>query len=144
MKRLKLNQRVIEDRIKLIEMHLQRLKGLQDLSPGRFALPKNFDVAAWNLRCALEATFHICAHVLSKIPGVRAIEYKEMAIEMGKQKIVPMKFAENQLHKMAGYRNRLTHFYFEVTPKEMYGIIQKNLGDFEIFMKCIKKLLVSK
>lgn len=141
MKEVKLDKKVIEDRMKLVEMHLQRLKGLQGLSPGRFALPNNFDVAAWNLRCALEATFHICAHVLSRIPGVRAIEYKEMAVEMGKQKIVPMKFAENQLYKMAGYRNRLTHFYFEVKPKEMYEIIQNNLADFEIFMKHIKKLI---
>ena len=64
-----------------------------------------------------------------------------MASEMGKQKIVPMDFAENQLYKMAGYRNRLTHFYFEITPKEMYEIIQHNLGDFDIFLKYIKKLL---
>ena len=42
---------------------------------------------------------------------------------------------------MVGYRNRLTHFYFEVTPKEMYKIIQNNLGDFDKFLKYIKKIL---
>lgn len=64
-----------------------------------------------------------------------------MAIEMGKQGFVPMGFAEGNLYKMAGYRNRLTHFYFEVSPEEMYKVIQNNLGDFEIFMKHIKKLM---
>jgi len=141
MTKIKIDKQVVEEKIKLIEMHLQRLKKMRDLSSGQFALPDNFAIAAYNLRGALQATFNICAHILARIPGVRAIEYKEMAIEMGKQKIVPMDFAENQLYKMAGYRNRLTHFYFEITPKEMYEIIQHNLGDFDIFLKYIKKLL---
>lgn len=52
-----------------------------------------------------------------------------------------MNFTKNKLYEMAGYRNRLTHFYFEVTPKEMYKIIQNNLGDFDKFLKYIKKIL---
>ena len=32
-----------------------------------------------------------------------------------------MEFAENNLEKMAKYRNRLTHFYFEVTPGDFFG-----------------------
>ncbi|MCD6086256.1 DUF86 domain-containing protein [bacterium] len=141
MKKIEIDKKVIEHRIKLIELHLDRLKELQGLTPGQFALPNNFDIAAWNLRCALEATFDICAHILSRIPGARTDEYKQMAIEMGRQKILPMDFAQKTLYEMAGYRNRLTHFYFEVTPEEMYDIIQNDLGDFEIFLKHIKKLL---
>jgi len=52
-----------------------------------------------------------------------------------------MDFAEEKLEKMARYRNRLTHFYLEITPKEMYGIIQHNLGDFEVFLKHIKRVV---
>jgi len=55
-----------------------------------------------------------------------------------------MNFTKNKLYEMAGYRNRLTHFYFEVTPKEMYKIIQNNLGDFDKFLKYIKKILEKK
>jgi len=138
---IKINKKVIEEKIKLMESHLKRLEGLKDLPPGHFALPDNFDIAAWNLRCALEATFDICAHILSRIPGVKMDEYKQMALEMGKQGIMPMEFAEQKLYKMAGYRNRLTHFYFEVTPREMYGIIKNDLEDFKFFMKNIKVFL---
>jgi uncharacterized protein YutE (UPF0331/DUF86 family) len=141
MKKIEINKEIIEDRIRLIERHLQRLKGLQGLSLGKFTLPNNFDVAAWNLRCALEATFDICAHILSRIPGVKVGTYAEMAEEMAKQKLLPQKFVKEKLIKMAKYRNRLTHFYFEVTPKEMHQIIENNLGDFEFFLKHIKKLL---
>lgn len=141
MKDIKIDKKVVEHRIKLIELHLQRLKKFQDLSKKDFALSMNFDAASWNLRCALEATFDICAHILARIPGARVGEYKQMAVEMGRQKVIPKDFAEDQLYEMAGYRNRLTHFYFEVSPKEMYQIIQNNLGDFDIFLKHIKKLL---
>ena len=30
---------------------------------------------------------------------------------------------------MAGYRNRLTHHYDEVTPEELFGIVTERLGD---------------
>lgn len=141
MKNLKIDKNLIVSRIKLIELYLKRLREMQNLSKGKFALPDNFAIAAYNLRSALEATFDICAHILSRIPGAQIDEYKQMAVEMGKQGLIPMDFAKNQLQKMAGYRNRLTHFYFEITSEEMYGIIQHNLGDFEIFLKHIKKIL---
>ncbi len=32
---------------------------------------------------------------------------------------------------MAGYRNRLTHFYDEVTPGELYSILTTKLPDIE-------------
>jgi uncharacterized protein YutE (UPF0331/DUF86 family) len=32
---------------------------------------------------------------------------------------------------MAGYRNRLTHFYDEVTPKELYTILTTETSDIE-------------
>lgn len=39
---------------------------------------------------------------------------------------------------MAGYRNRLVHFYHEVTDKELYSILKNNLIDMEDFVKEIK------
>ncbi len=139
--KLDINKKTIEEKMKRIELHLRRLEELKSLSGLQMADDKNFAYASWNLRGALESVFGICTHVLSRIPGVKIDEYKQMAIDMGKEGIVPMDFAEDRLVKMAKYRNRLTHFYFEVTPEEMHGIIQNNLGDFDIFMKSIKKLL---
>lgn len=42
---------------------------------------------------------------------------------------------------MAGYRNRMIHFYDEITKEELYDIISKKLGDIETFVKAIIKLL---
>jgi uncharacterized protein YutE (UPF0331/DUF86 family) len=33
--------------------------------------------------------------------------------------------------EMAGYRNRLTHHYAEVTPVELFAVVSNHLGDLE-------------
>jgi uncharacterized protein YutE (UPF0331/DUF86 family) len=141
MKDLKIKRETILDRIGIIENSLVRLGDLRSLPLNKFLDGENFAIAEHYLRYALEATFDICAHVLSRIPGAMVDEYKQIAVEMGRQKIVPMDFAEENLHKMAGYRNRLTHFYFEISPKEMHEIIQNKLGDFRALLKYFKKLI---
>ena len=141
MKHLKIKKDIILDRISIIEDSLRRLENLKSLTFNKFLDGENFAIAEHYLRYALEATFDICAHVLSRIPGARVEEYKQMAVEMGRQKVVPMDFAEENLYKMAGYRNRLTHFYFEISPKEMREIIQNKLGDFKILLKYFKRLI---
>jgi len=32
-------------------------------------------------------------------------------------------------------------FYAEISPEEIYGIINNDLGDFEIFLKAVKNVL---
>lgn len=36
-----------------------------------------------------------------------------------------------QLQKLAGYRNRMVHFYHEITEKELYQICPQELSDIE-------------
>jgi len=144
MRNLRLDKKIVLERIDIIQKSLERLKEFQSLSKGKFLLDKNFAAAEHYIRYGLEATFDICAHILSRIPGAYVGEYKKMAEEMGRQEIIPQKFAQSKLYQMAGYRNRLTHFYFGVGPKEMYGIIQNDLDDFKEFVKYIKPLLLDK
>ncbi len=73
------------------------------------------------------------------MPGGKVSGYKEIAKKLGEHKIVSSEFAKETLIKMAGYRNRLIHFYYEVTLDEMYHIIQNNLQDFDKFNEYIKK-----
>lgn len=117
MRKSPIDKEVIIDRLDHIQRSLERLGEMQNLTPGQFMLEDNFAIAEHYLRYALEATFDICAHILARIPGAEVGEYKVMAKEMGEQKILPRDFAEGPLQEMAGYRNRLTHFYFEITPQ---------------------------
>ena len=47
-----------------------------------------------------------------------------------------------KLEKMAGYRNRLVHYYKEISSEELYEILQNDLGDLEKFLKEIEKFLI--
>lgn len=102
-----------------------------------------FSLSQFYLRQALEGVFHIGEHILSRLNGGRATEYKEIAQLLGKRGIVEKHFADTKLKTMAGYRNRLTHFYAEVTPEEIYNILNNDLGDFDIFLKSVKEVLES-
>lgn len=105
---------------------------------------EKFAVAEHYLRRALEAVFDIGGHIISRFPyspGKRPKSIKEIAIELGKRGIVDSKFSERKLVEMAGYRNRLVHFYEEITPKELYLIITKDLNDLEIFAQSAVRIV---
>lgn len=124
-----------------IQKDLEKLRDLAKLSPSDFSLESNFVLAKYYLREALEGVFHIGSHILSRLPAGRATEYKEIAKKLGELGIVDKTFADAKLKDMAGYRNRLTHFYAQVTPEEVYRIIREDLGDFELYLAFIKNVL---
>lgn len=128
-------------RISGIQGDVEKLRKLAELPVEEFSVEDNFIKAQFYLRRALEGVFHIGSHILSRIPGGRATEYKEIALNLGKFKIVDRLFAETKLKTMAGYRNRLTHFYADVTPTEVLNILRNNLHDVETFLSAIKLLL---
>lgn len=68
------------------------------------------------------------------------VEYKEIAKALGNKGIITDKLAE-RLRLMAGYRNRLIHFYYEISDKELYLILKNNLLDIEGFVKEIKAFI---
>ena len=83
----------------------------------------------------------IGSHILSRIPGARPSSYKDIPRLLEKHKIIPSDFANSQLTKMAGYRNRMVHFYGEITEKEIYNIIQEELQDLDTFCDYIDEVL---
>lgn len=138
---LPLQREAIEPRLDGIQKELLLLRDLGDLTLKEFLEPINFDRAQLHLRFALEGVFHISSHLLSRIPGGRYTEYKELARKLGEVGIVSKEFATNKLVPMAGYRNRLTHFYAEIKSEELYKILRKDLDDIEEFLRAVKRVL---
>ena len=56
--------------------------------------------------------------------------------------ILPEKFIPT-LRKMAQFRNRLVHLYWDVDEEAIYDILQKDLGDFELFIRYILEYMES-
>jgi len=136
-----LNKQVLVSRLGEIKRCLTELQKFKDLSLNEFKSGYNFAISEHFLRRALEAVFDIGSHILSRIPGAGATTYKEIAFFLGKEGVLPESFARDKLVKMAGYRNRLVHFYYEVREQELYFILQENLDDIEKFCSYIAKIL---
>lgn len=136
-----LDQDTILKRTDGIQGELAELAKLAKIPFDEFKEGVGFKLAQFHLHRALEGVFHIAAHILSRIPGGQVSEYKEMAVKLGEFGIVDKEFANSSLREMAGYRNRIVHFYAEISPEEIYEIINKHLGDFNIFLKGVKDVL---
>lgn len=124
-----------------IQNELSELKKLAILSFEEFSSGDGHKLAEYHLHRALEGVFNISAHILSRIPGAQATQYAEIAAKLGEFGIIDKDFAENTLVKMAKYRNRLVHFYAEIKNDELYDIAKNRLGDFDIFLSAVKKVL---
>lgn len=144
MTNLPLNRKILINRLSEIEADLKELSQFQKLSLLEFKKGYNYAAAEHFLRRALEAAFDLSGHIISRLPlrpGERPEGYKAIAQSLGRYKIVPQSFAEGSLSQMAGYRNRMTHFYQEITKEELYQIIKEDLKDLENFCSYIKKLI---
>ncbi|MEW5901745.1 MAG: DUF86 domain-containing protein [Acidobacteriota bacterium] len=137
----KLNIPKVRENLSLIGSFLEKLGRLAKLSKREFLADERNPAAAESfLRRSIEAMFDVSRHILSKSYEFKSLEYKDVAQALGEKKIVSPGYAET-LVKMAGYRNRMVHYYKEIKPEELYDILQKDLGDIEKFLLEIEKFL---
>lgn len=112
------------------------LRGLRALPAGTLteflADPRNPAAADSYLRRALEALLDLARYLLAKAYGETAVEYRQVAFRAAECGIIAETEAARLFPKLAGYRNRLTHFYAEVTPEELFQILTLHLGDLEL------------
>jgi uncharacterized protein YutE (UPF0331/DUF86 family) len=137
MKEVPINVQLIEERLREIRDDIKELTFFKGMSLEDFKKGQNFAIAEHYLRRALQAFIDITTHILSRQPGPKPTGYKEAVLLLGELNIIPEDFAKEKLTKMAGYRNRLVHFYHLVTKEELFNIIQNNLSDLEEFCKYI-------
>jgi uncharacterized protein YutE (UPF0331/DUF86 family) len=95
-----------------------------------FSDSRNAMTAESGLRRALEALFDLGRHILAKGFGSGVTEYKEIATRLHEEQVLSDNDAR-LLMILAGYRNRLVHFYHEVAPDELYEICKNQLTDIE-------------
>jgi hypothetical protein len=80
-----------------------------------------------------------CSRKISRRPSTMVISSLNLAKVQENLNLIGV-FLE-KLEKMAGYRNRLVHYYKEISNEEIYEILQNDLGDLEKFLKEIEKFL---
>jgi uncharacterized protein YutE (UPF0331/DUF86 family) len=121
--------RVILERVGWTRSMLEKLGALPLASLDLFtADERNIAAAESYLRRALESLFDLGRHMLAKSFGQGVTEYKEIAVRLARLGVLENAEAD-RMREMAGYRNRLTHFYHEVSAKELYDISAHRASD---------------
>ena len=138
---LPIEKDTILKRINGIQRELVSLRKFAAMPLPEFSQDVNFTSSQLHLQRVLQGVLNIASHILSRIPGGQATTYKEMALKLGEFGIVDKSFAKEKLEKMAGYRNRLVHFYDEITAEQIYDILHNHLVDVEEFLKYAKEVL---
>jgi uncharacterized protein YutE (UPF0331/DUF86 family) len=94
------------------------------------------------LRRGLEALFDLGRHVLAKGFGEPVAEYEAIAQRLGERAVLDAAQVE-RLRAMAGYRNRLVHFYDEVTPAELYRILTEHVDDVRRLLDALRSWIAA-
>jgi uncharacterized protein YutE (UPF0331/DUF86 family) len=127
-----INLKVVSDSLELIATCLRDLRALPQSSLAEFLADRRNPAAAESLlRRAIQAFFDLLRHVLAKTYGQGVLEYKELAREAAKKGLIRDAHLAETALQIAGFRNRLVHFYQEITAEEMYSILCTDLGDLE-------------
>jgi len=126
-----IQKRVVIDRLATIDDLLSAIKALPLKNEDDFfGDDRNVWAAESCLRRSLEALFDIGRHILAKRYGRGVSEYKEIATRLVEENVLSAADGE-LLKKLAGYRNRMVHFYHEISKNELYEICRDHLGDVE-------------
>lgn len=119
----------------LRELNLLVSEGLEKFLSER----KNYGLAEHYLRRTLEGILTIGSHILSRLPA-KTKDYKQIILSLGEYGIVPIEFAERN-KRLASYRNRLVHLYWEVTMEELFTVITQHLEDMNLFCRYFQEVL---
>jgi uncharacterized protein YutE (UPF0331/DUF86 family) len=137
----KLSKRVVSDRLSWVERMVNEIRTLPlEDREAFFADRRNVWTAESCLRRALEALLDLGRHILAKGFGLGVSEYKEIASRLGDQGVLSQEEIK-LLRILAGYRNRLVHFYHEVGPDELYEVCARDLVDLEHIAEAYRKWL---
>ena len=131
----KLREKVITERTGWINNMVAGVKCLPLGSYEEFIEnPATVAAAESYLRRALEALLDMGRHILAKGFGRAVAEYKLISKELEKAGVLTSDTAKI-LRVLAVYRNRMVHFYHEISSQELYEICTKEVADIEKVLK---------
>jgi uncharacterized protein YutE (UPF0331/DUF86 family) len=125
----RISRRIVIDRLAWIERMIAQIRALPVHDRSAFlADSRNVWTAESCIRRALEAVFDLGRHLLARGFGIGVSEYKEIADSLASSDVVSKSHAD-LMKMLAGYRNRLVHFYHEVSADELFEICSTELAD---------------
>ena len=126
-----ISKKIVGDRLELFERMMGEIRSLPMGTYQEFINDRrNIWAAESCLRKSLEVLLDIGRHILAKGFGTGVSEYKEIAQKLLEFGSLSASEAEI-LRILAGYRNRMIHFYHEIGEEELYKICKDQLQDLQ-------------
>jgi uncharacterized protein YutE (UPF0331/DUF86 family) len=127
----------LEKLVSSMRVALRLLEELRGMPAAEFLSdPHKQSSAKYNFTAAIEAAIDIASHLISR-KALRAPEdYADTFQVLCEAGILAPDFAA-ELKKMARFRNRLVHLYWEVDVHEVRRILETRLADFDRYLVCI-------
>jgi len=102
--------------------------------------PDKIGSTKYHFIVAIESCIDICNHIIAR-NGFRVPEdYADTFRVMSEEGAFEKEFAD-ELIKMAKFRNRLVHLYWEVSDLQLWEILSTRLGDFETLLTSLSSFL---
>ena len=120
---------------------VSRLQKLKELGQKKFLSdPDKIASAKYHFIVVIESSIDMCNHIISR-NGYRVPEdYGDTFKVMSEEGAFDSEFSE-ELVKMAKFRNRLVHLYWEIDDTMIYKILEGNLVDLNKLIRLIAGFL---
>jgi len=114
-----------------------RLKKLSQLNKENFLSdPDKIGSAKYHFIVAIESSIDMCNHLISR-NGFRVPEDYADTFRVLTEEGAFGKDFSNELVKMAKFRNRLVHIYWEVSDQQLWDILSSRLADFKQLLESL-------
>ncbi len=135
-----------------IKEHLKQLNKyyllLSDMRKTDFEKFENDPILQGSSERFLQLAIESCLNIGNRLISLHQFEkptetpetYADIFVQMKKLDVIDGEFCD-RLIKMAKFRNRLVHLYWEIERQMVYRIIQDNLDDFKLFQEKVVTFL---
>lgn len=138
---MEIDKEKIKKRFSEINGALAEIRRLVALPEKDFwAKKENMAAAKYYLLQAVEGAGSVCVHVAAKKFNRGVSSFGECFEILGREKALSGELVA-RLRKMAKFRNKLIHQYWEIDDKNIFEYAKNDLADFEDFMGEIGKLI---
>lgn len=132
---------IVRDRESRIRGYVRDLRIFAEISETDFLENRERQYAVLHaLQLAIEASVeigtHICAADNLGIPA----SYAEAFDRLAQARVIDAPLAD-MMRKMARFRNRIVHLYGQVDLRQVYGLLQHHLGDFDTYLAAVERYL---
>ena len=133
---------VVRARIAKIREYVALLRKIRGMADERRFVgdPLIYGNAERYLQLAIQAVLDVSNHIVADMNLNLPADSKELFDLLARHKIVSVRLSR-KLAPMAGFRNLLVHEYLKIDRHRVYRVLQDDLGDFDLFIKAVSKLL---